>query len=492
MTAAAYEDAATLLQRALAVAQPPIGPRRRCELLCALGDVLDRAGQRERARRSFDDAAELARRIGDGELLARAALGAAGVGVTILAVDHVVVERLEEALAVLDDEHPLLPLVLARLAIELAYDPDDARRETAAAEAIERARQLGDPVALATALNAQHVTHWGPDHTNARLDGATEMLDAARRAGNRELALQARHWRVVDLLELGDGARVQAELDAYAALAAQVRLPGYTWYVPMWRATVALLAGRISEAAELARRARDLGRRAGDANADTCWREHRHARWVAEERYDEWDEQEIARSAEKIMRSRAGRAYAAGLASVLAQLGRRAEAHQMLDRAAAGGFEAVPRDTNWLSAMALAAEACAVLDDRERAESLRALLEPFVDRMVIAARGCFHFGSAAYALARLAVTLGDHESADALYAEAVRRDERAGATIWVVRDLRRHAEALRARGELLRAADLSERATKCIEAAGRDTAATAHHAPRAGPTTGGVPTRDSN
>ena len=73
------------------------------------------------------------------------------------------------------------------------------------------------------------------------------MLELARRAGDRELALQARNWRVVDLFELGDGARVQAELDAYAALAAHVRLPSYSWYVPMWRATLAALAGRLEE-----------------------------------------------------------------------------------------------------------------------------------------------------------------------------------------------------------------------------------------------------
>ncbi len=50
--------------------------------------------------------------------------------------------------------------------------------------------------------------------------------------------MQARNWRVADLFELGDGAQVRAELDAYAALAAQARLPTYSWYVPMWRATL--------------------------------------------------------------------------------------------------------------------------------------------------------------------------------------------------------------------------------------------------------------
>ena len=90
--------------------------------------------------------------------------------------------------------------------------------------------------------------------------------------------------------------------------------------------------------------------------------------------------------------------------------------------------------------MACAAEACALLGDIERAQTLRTVLEPRADRVEVAARACFHFGSVAYFLARLAATLGDHQAADALYADATRRDERAGAAIWVVRDLRHHGE----------------------------------------------------
>ena len=62
--------------------------------------------------------------------------------------------------------------------------------------------------------------------------------------------------------------------------------------------------------------------------------------------------------------------------------------------------------------------------------------------MVTAARAAFHHGSVAYFLARLAATLGDHRTADELYTDAARRDERAGAAVWVARDLRRHAELL--------------------------------------------------
>ncbi|WP_028067661.1 ATP-binding protein [Solirubrobacter soli] len=429
----AHEKAATLLERALETGTA----HRRGVLHCALGESLQHTGERGRAHTHFAAATDIARRSGDAELLARAALNGDSASVTVLSVDHQRVERLEEAAALLTPG-PLRTRVLARLATELAYDSDAARREAVARQALGEARAAGEPRSLAAALNAQHVTHWGPDHTHARLSWAEEMLDLARQAGDRELALQARNWRLADLFELGDGARLQDELDAYAALAADVALPAFAWYVPMWRATLALLAGRLAEAAELARRGRDLGRAAGDANADAFWREHQHARWLAGERYDAWDAREVAYVEHRIQTSPAGHAFAAGLAFVLAARGLTADAQRTLTKV---DLAAVPRDTNWISTMASAGEAAALLGDRERAAAVRTLLEPFAERMVVAARGCFHYGSVAYVLARLDATLGDDTAACIHYEQAITRDEHAGATVWTARDRRHLAQA---------------------------------------------------
>lgn len=142
--------------------------------------------------------------------------------------------------------------LLARLATELGYERDGTRREAASREAVERARRLDDQAVLAAALGARHVALWGPDHAQARLRCATEMLTAAQQAGAHELELQARNWRALDLLELGHGQKLRAEIDAFAALAARARLPTYSWYVPMWRATIALMEGRVEEGMQLA------------------------------------------------------------------------------------------------------------------------------------------------------------------------------------------------------------------------------------------------
>src|SRR3954470_2700918 len=104
MRAFAYEDAAALCERALeAVGESG----RRGELLLALGDARLRAGDSSAAREAFAAAAGVARTAardgapgrGDAaELLARAALGFSGLGVTIIAVDREAVALLQDAL----------------------------------------------------------------------------------------------------------------------------------------------------------------------------------------------------------------------------------------------------------------------------------------------------------------------------------------------------------------------------------------------------------
>jgi DNA-binding SARP family transcriptional activator len=442
----AHEDAANLLQRALAALERRGAPAgRRGELACSIGEALARTGLREDAQAAFAKARALARTSDRADLLARAALGAGGAGVTILGPHPNTIAELEQALDALGADDPALRArLLARLAIELAYEQDPSRREAASDEALALARRAGDPAALAAALNARHVALWGPEHTERRLELASEMLDLARRADNNELALQARNWRVVDLFELGDGPAVRDEIDAYAAVSTDARLPGYAWYVPLWRATLALLDGRIAEGMDLTRRAHALGRQAGDANADVFFAEHQLLRLLVQDRIADVDP--VAMGVEDIVSERAEhgpawQAYRLTFAWAHAERGDLDEARCHYDAALADGLASIPRDVNWLAALASAAIACVLLGDTECARELRALLDPYSHRMVVTARGACHVGSVAYLLARLAAAGGDYDTAARLYEDAANRDERAGATAFVRRD-RRARDAL--------------------------------------------------
>jgi DNA-binding SARP family transcriptional activator len=479
----AFEDAAGFLERAA----PLAADARRAELLCALGEALQRAGATARAAAAFAEASDLARAAGTPDVLARAALGSGGVGVTILRVDEALVGRLDEALAAEPGDEYRARL-LARLGIELAYDPDEARREAASREAVAVAERVGDPATLAAALNARHVALWGPDHTRERLEVADAMLAAARQAGDRELELQARHWRVLDRMEVGDGAAVMRELDDYAALAADVRLLAYSWYVPVWRSTLAILDGRAEEAVELARHARELGRRAGDANAEVFWLQHRWTRAVAEGQFATSDIFDIAplgpfpwwvRLHELLsagedyapVREELGaawRAYTATFAWYQAAHGELDLARRAIGPLLADGLAAVPRDVNLLATYAPLSEAVVALSDAALGRELMAAIEPYAELMIVIARGSSHAGSAAYFVGRAASAAGDDDTADDAFAEAARRDERAGAPWFVVRDLWARAALRVARGDRRGATPLLDRALEIVRERRRD------------------------
>jgi DNA-binding SARP family transcriptional activator len=435
-------DAADLLGRAVAQIR---APALAAHLECALGEALTQADRPGDAHGAFERAAAAARRLGDGPLLARAALGLGGAGVTILAVDRGRVALLEEALDALPvEEAELRARLQSRLAVELVYDPNRSRRDGLAADAVMTARTTADPRAIAVALGAQHVVLWGPDHTPERLEVADEMLALAQRAGDAVLELQARTWRIVDLDELGYGAAVEAELDAYADAAGRSSLSVYSWWVPAWRSARAYLAGRTADAARLQRHASQLGRRAGDGNA--AFTELLHtAVPLADDRPIALD---LEWQRERMRTSPAGWGYRSMYTWMLAALGDEREARRELAaQRAAGAPASWPRDMNWLSATKELSEAAVLLDDHELGAELSELLEPFADRLAVAVRGLISYGSIAGALGRLAALAGDHETAAARYRLAIELEERAGARIWATHHRLRLAETLLAAGD---------------------------------------------
>src|SRR5262245_24762383 len=116
----AYEDAAIHYERSLQALElaEPRDERLRCELLLKLGEARWGTGGFEVAMESLREAAGIAERLGDPELLACAALGLSGPGGTIvpLAADQSRM-LLERALAGLDDrDSALRAQVMGRLA----------------------------------------------------------------------------------------------------------------------------------------------------------------------------------------------------------------------------------------------------------------------------------------------------------------------------------------------------------------------------------------
>jgi len=107
----------------------------------------------------------------------------------------------------------------------------------------------------------------GPAHSEERLATAGRIVDLAISAKNPELELLGRRLRVVALLELGDLSGMADEVDRFAATAHELRHPLFQWCVPVWRGTLALVAGRLDESGRLCERAGHWRERAGSVNA---------------------------------------------------------------------------------------------------------------------------------------------------------------------------------------------------------------------------------
>src|SRR5262249_46015215 len=109
----AFEPAAALVERALAIAHEPAA---RFELLRLLGEVRMLSDAFARRKAAWRDAAAIARTLEPPELLARAALTYGG-GLTFGTTDQVLVMFLQDALAALPEgDPPLRARMMARFA----------------------------------------------------------------------------------------------------------------------------------------------------------------------------------------------------------------------------------------------------------------------------------------------------------------------------------------------------------------------------------------
>ncbi len=414
MRAFAYEDAAALCERALEAAGES---SRRGELLLALGDARLRAGETAAAREAFRSVQ------GEAELMARAALGFSGLGVTIIAVDREAVALLEGALEALPGDHPLRARLLSRLAIETYYESTPARRKALVDEAVAL-----DP--STDALNARHAALWSAQYLDERLETAERMIAEATSA---EAELQGRNWRVLDLMEKGDLDEAREEIERHERLAERLRLPAYEWWGPMWRSSLAILEGRLDDAGALIDRFRD----SQDPNA----------RLYAEIQtlVTALITGDIGSLPTEVVDRETGRpaeyAYRAGYAWILALDGRAGEARAQI----AFSVAHMKDDMNRLAALAELAQALNVLGEPGPAAELYALLEPYADRNIVNGRGGAGYGSASLHLGVLA-DLADRDSMHH-YERAVVDNRRLGAKPWLERSQQRLAPVLASRDE---------------------------------------------
>lgn len=422
----AFEEAVRLYARALQALDLCRQPddRVRGALLLALANAHSYTGDFPAMRQALTEAIALNRRTGDWAAIARACALQVRQGLDWLRPDEERLTLMGEVMTALGREHSALRAeLLAALASALAFHP--ARRaeaETLIDEAIATARAAGDHEALAFALARAYLAL--PDERRQR-EAASEAVRVADEARLGFWRWIARQWRLNGLLEAGEIRAVDELLGQISRVVAELRSPYWHVFHDISRATRLLLAGRFDDADALVGTMRDRARRFASPNLNAQIGEVRFCL-----------DRERGRLAGMLPGLERGAEQNRNvlirtmLAFAFADTGRIEDARAVFARLAEDGFREADADRFRRMVLALLAETCAALDDRERAETLYRLLLPLHGGT--ACHGdCMFMGATARHLGLLATVLGNWPDAERHLADALAMNARMGARPWV-------------------------------------------------------------
>ena len=433
-------------------------PRRRARTHLELGAVRFRSGRSDAAIASFRAAAQIARGLGDAEMLATAAIGVEEScwrpGIT----DEGAVELLEEAsLALGEGDSELRVMLLAGLGRAHAFVGDYAQSARVRERATAMARRLDDRRGLATTLIRSYWSR-GEGSLEETLHMLSEARELAEVLGDDELQAEAMAWRVAGLIVLGDLATAGRELAAGHAMALRLRQPFTLHVTEHYASTLALCAGRLAEAEAAAERSHEWSRLLTGRDASGV-----HGIQMFGIRREQGRLAELA----PVIGLLAGTggpsgAWRPGLAALLAELGMEEEARRELARLRREGFEPL-RASLWIGALTYLADACAAVGDAETAALVYPELAPLGGGNVVIGHGVACYGAADRFLGLLAATHGDEDRAVEHFQQALVFNRAMGAPTWVAHTLYAYGRTLRARGRgddaVRAAAMLSEAAT---------------------------------
>jgi DNA-binding SARP family transcriptional activator/tetratricopeptide (TPR) repeat protein len=452
----AYEESAQLYRSALD-ALDRSGTRdepARCATLLSLGEAEERAGDTRAAKRAFVEAAGIARRIGRARELARAAAGYAGRFMWARpGGDDRLVPLLEEGLAVLGEEDVELRVrLLARLSGALRDEHSRDRRDRLSAEAVDLARRMRNPVALAYALDGRLAAISAPDTIAECLALVRELREVAESVGDRERVVNALDHKRTRQLMAGDLHGAEAALATESRLFDELRQPAQRWQVESARAIFALAAGRLDEAEEHIAQAFALGERALPNVAIPVHRLQRYALRDLQGRLEEV----VATIGELVAEYPTRPVFRCVLAHVHARLGQVSESARALEEMARDDFSALPFDQEWLYGMSLLADTTELVGDFDCAAILYRSLLPWAALSAADHPEGFR-GSISRYLGLLATMTERWRDAERHFDAALAMNARMGARPWLAHTQRDYARMLRARdqpGDRARACEL--------------------------------------
>ncbi len=437
----AYEEAIGWFEQASKVLPLDAATHQRAEIQVLCGEACRQAGEIERARAAF---LEAARTTSDPGLLTRAALGyadpGADLGIAFRTDDLMTTALHDRAIAAQPQAESVTTVLLeARLASLLYFSDDPSRARELARSALDRAQRLGDVRAL-VAANA--VTHdafvVGQADLDRQLRGSEQLVAWALESGSSANLLAAHRARVIDLLAAGDMASLDREVAAFRRVAAPLRSPGYQWWIDIWSAMRSLLHGRLDTAETQAVDAFGVGERSFPSLAMMNFSFLLFFLRREQGRFAEME----GPTREYVAAYPDVPALSVGLAFLLAELGRLDEARvrvaAIVDEL---GLERL-HDRNWPAAWFQLARVAYLLDDPNLAGLLLQQPNRPTERCVMVSVATVCLGAKDLAEAWLRHTIGDFDEADARYRSAARINARIEARSWLAQTRADHARLL--------------------------------------------------
>jgi DNA-binding winged helix-turn-helix (wHTH) protein/tetratricopeptide (TPR) repeat protein len=401
----AYEEAVAHLDRALCIlASSPCDPRQRMRLLLKKGEALGHAAEAEKARAALLGAAALARELADHEVLARAA--------SLIAclpesgnVDRECLGLLREAIALLSEDDPQRPFLLALLAKTLTYTSETEARTALALTAVEQSQRVSDPMLRAEVLHQAQRALAEPTHLCEREAITAALLRLGHAHGSYRVLGNAAIAQLQNCLERGDVVGIDRAMAELERIAAHAREPIFRWYLQVLRSMRCYIAGDMAGVERAALDALAMGACVGDETA-----RHTHAMQCAGMyrvvgRLAEYE----AQARENMLRFPARVGWRLALAHGEADRGRYELALSMLEQVMT---DPSALDPFTMSTLAPLAELCGFFGTVEMAKQLYQHMLPFAALWGNIGFGVSTYGPIARALGMLAIRARELDTAE--------------------------------------------------------------------------------
>lgn len=401
-------------------------PQLLCRALVGLGEAQWRVGEQSHST-TLASACRLAMELDDTGL--RCAAGVAGFG-SMPTIELPRPERVDVLEAAIDatagEESVRRVQVLSVLSGALILK-DVVRSRCLTEEAIAVARSLGDERELAWALVRASWAVNSPENRAVLASLVDEALVLSASVVDPTLRWHVHSIAMRRASSSGDTDERLQMLDVCTTIADQLGHPLLRFVATHQRAVSAIIAGRLEEGEAIATEAFAIASAAGLPDADATF-----AAQMANIRLMQGAALEIVDVIGQMSRDHTNvPAYRAAYAVCLVSLGQVAEARAVLAEDIGNGFAGFPMDPVWAVSMHLLAEAVAMMELPEAAETLAERIVPHAD--VVANSGPTCFGVLHHSLGELLTVLSRFDEAEEQYSSAEATYDRMSAPLFLAR-----------------------------------------------------------